>query len=370
MMLAFNEIKKEKLKYSLFILMTSLLTCLILLLAGLSNGLSAGMNGALKTANGDFVILAAESEGNVARSFLPIELGEPFQHIPATDGAAMLGHQTTSTQIDGNPVNIALFGYDVDTFAAPTPIIGGENTLSNQDRHVVVDKSLIEQYKLELGDTLSIKGLSEDVVITGITENKRFSMQPSVFLPYEHWREIRNEGMEDLITLLLIQSPRGVDEIEFKESLQYIAGDELLVLTKEEAANGVPGVKEMKLIPLFLKWLAFGIVTFIIGTFFYILLIQSAHKTALLKALGASNQYLIKSMYIKMGVVILAGTICGFSIAYILHLWMPPSLSIQIDWRLIMSNVFILFAVSLFSLLFSVRKLIKIPAETDTHQFY
>lgn len=370
MMLAFNEIKKEKLKYSLFILMVSLLACLILLLAGLSNGLSAGMNGTIHTAEGDFVILSAESEGNVVRSFLPAELGEPFRYIPATDDAALLGHQSTSTYIGDNIVNIALFGFEIDSFAAPKPIIAGKSLSSNSERQVVVDKSLIDQYQLQIGDKLTIKGLAEEVEITGITENKRFSMQPSVFLPLEYWREIRMEGMENLVTLLLIQSPRGVDEQEFKENLQYIAGDDLLVLTKSEAANGVPGVKEMKLIPLFLQWIAFGIVILIVGVFFYILLIQSTHKIVLLKALGASNHYLLKSMFIKMGIIIGIGSTIGFITAYVTHLWMPPSLSLQINWQSILNNGITLVCFSFLSLLFSVWKLIKIPAKMDTHRFY
>lgn len=370
MMLAFNEMKKEIFKYSLFILMVSLLTCLILLLAGLSNGLSAGMNGSIQTSDGDFVIVNAESEGNVARSFLPKDLVKPFEHIPATDGAALLGHQSTVAYVNETPINIALFGFEIGSFAAPKPIVAGKNASSLDVSEVIVDKSLIDQYGLKLGDSISVKGLTNEVVITGITVNKRFSMQPSVFIPLDQWREIRMEGMEDLITLILIKSPRELLEGNFKENLQYIAGDELLVLTKEEAANGVPGVKEMKLIPLFLQWLAYGIIFFIVAVFFYILLIQSIHKIALLKAMGASNQYLIKSMLIKMLMIMATGTICGFSIAYVVHTRMPPSLSVQIDWRLMVHNGGVLIVVSFFSILLSILKLIRIPAETDLQRFY
>lgn len=370
MMLAFNEMKKEKMKYCLFILMVSLLTCLILLLAGLSNGLSAGMNGSIQTADGDFVIVSAESEGNVARSFLPKDLVEPFEHIPATDGAAILGHQSTLAYVNETPVNIALFGFELESFAAPKPIVAGNNLTALDARKVIVDKSLIDQYGLKLGDSIEIKGLNNRVVIAGITVNKRFSMQPSVFIPLEQWREIRMEGMEDLVTLILIKSPRELKEDNFKENLQYIAGDELLVLTKDEAANGVPGVKEMKLIPLFLQWLAYGIIFLIVAVFFYILLIQSIHKIALLKAMGASNQYLIKSMLIKMVMIMVIGTIIGFTIAYVVHTRMPPSLSVQIDGRLVVRNGGMLIVVSFFSILLSMLKLIRIPAETDLQRFY
>lgn len=358
-----KEYVRNKTKYLLISLILILLTALMTLLDGLSEGLSTGMNGALTQAKGDVIMMDDSAEGNLNRSVLPIEISEWIHGIPATLSAAPIGYYSNSAHIRDDTSNVSFFGVFPDTIGEPD-LIDGSHFSAEPAYEAVVDESFLEEHGLEIGDSFELNELDEPVTITGTTHEQRFSMQPSVFIHLDLWRNTREE-MEELATYILIQSHHDQTPEETASALNHITEGEFNILPTETAAAQVAGVSEMSLIPALLKWLTFVIALSIISVFTYILVLQKESMIRIMKAMGAPRRYLSLLFSQLILYLILTSTLIGNALSYFIQYMMPPSLSIRIDMFSLLETFILIIVFSLVGLIFALRAIHKMPEDPD-----
>ncbi|WP_280769870.1 ABC transporter permease [Salipaludibacillus daqingensis] len=350
MYIAIREIKKHPFRSFLILCLISLIAALVLLLSGLSEGLSKGMNGAIINVRGNLIVMDEEAEGNISRSLLPFEIAEGLHYMPATDEAAPLGHRPTVVYTSDHQANVALFGYTPDTIGAPSDLNRGRLLKEGDQNKAVVDRSFLETFDLDLGDSFRIQEQSSLIEIVGVTGDNRFSMQPTMFMSLDEWQSFQPDDIKDLVTMIVVQGPRELTDEQAKEGMEHILLDGLHVDTRMGVAMGIPGVSEMYLVPELLKWMSYGVVGVICFVFFYIQLIHRRSQFIVLKALGADQYDLFKIVLSQILLLVLGGMIVGFSISYVGHLMMPPSLSVQMPMETVLASG-LLFVLASFSTL-------------------
>ncbi|SES05641.1 ABC transporter permease [Salisediminibacterium halotolerans] len=369
MYIAFKEMKKHLVRTTMMIILISLTATLVLLLSGLAEGLSKGMNGAVMNLRGNLVITSEEAEDNLSRSVVPEEIADALIAMPGADDAAPVGHRQTVVYKGGEQQNAALFGYEPETMGEPIGLEEGRYLEETDRSQVVVDRTFAELFDSEIGDAITLQDYEESFEIVGITGDNRFSMQPGIFIPLTAWKDEQPDDMDDLTTFISVQGPYELPDESAKDGISMMFDDYedggVQVQTREEAAMGIPGVQEMYLVPTLLQVLSYGLTGVIIAVFFYIQLVQKRSQFIVLKALGADHWDLFKIILAQMGMFVFAGMAAGFTLAYVGHLFMPPTLNVRITWEAVIgsASLFIIIAAATLPMFLSYLK--RIPEDPD-----
>ncbi|MEX2356326.1 MAG: ABC transporter permease [Thermaerobacterales bacterium] len=333
MILAWNEIRHRPGRYVLLTILLTVIGLLVTLLSGLAGGLGQGMNGVIARMPADMAALHADADLNLQRSRLPAELVPLFERLGGVHRAAGLAHLTATGLMGEETFRVALFGVEAGSLAEP-PLIEGRSLGVAEKGAVTVDRSLLRQYDLALGDLLILRELDRPLRITGITADQRFSMQPAAFVTFAQWQDAADLD-EPLINTIMIRGDHDLPVSRLIEGIQWQAdhyAEEGLIqiVSLSDLAAAVPGAGEMRLIPLLLLLIALAVGGVVTGVFFAFLTLQRQSEIGVLKALGAGNGLLLKTMLLQAFLVSLTGALLGSGLGWGLAGLMPPSVSVVI----------------------------------------
>lgn len=172
MFLAWNEIKRNKLKFSLIIGVLIMISYLLFLLSGLASGLMNMNREGIDKWQADAIILNKDANQTVEQSM-----------FDKKDVVDTYKKQTTLKQSGiivsngDNEENALMFGVTDDSFLLPNMIDGKK---FNADNEVVADETLKEK-GFKLGDTLSLSQSDEKLKIVGFSESAKYNASPVLF---------------------------------------------------------------------------------------------------------------------------------------------------------------------------------------------
>ena len=122
MFLAWNEIKKNKLRFALIVGVLMLVSYLVFFLSGLATGLASLNREAVDKWDATAIILTEESDKSLPQSSLTIEEADDIKD----NETAILGQLNTIARNGDAKQNISLFGIDPEEFIMPK-VTEGEN---------------------------------------------------------------------------------------------------------------------------------------------------------------------------------------------------------------------------------------------------
>src|SRR5699024_8085749 len=172
MFLAWNEIKRNKLKFSLIIGVLIMISYLLFLLSGLASGLINMNREGVDKWHADAIILNNDAKQNVEQSLFNEE-----------DVKDTYKKQTTLKQAgvivsNGNvEENALLFGVTDNSFLIPKMIEGKKFTSNNE---VIADETLKEK-NFKIGDKLSLSQSDDILKIVGFSESAKYNASPVLF---------------------------------------------------------------------------------------------------------------------------------------------------------------------------------------------
>ena len=172
MFLAWNEIKRNKLKFSLIIGVLIMISYLLFLLSGLANGLMNMNREGIDKWHADAIILNKDANQTVEQSL-----------FNADDVKGTYDKQTTLKQTgviasSGDvEENALLFGVTKNSFLMPDLIDGRQATADNE---VVADETL-KTKGFQIDDTLTLSQSDEKLKIVGFTESAKYNASPVLF---------------------------------------------------------------------------------------------------------------------------------------------------------------------------------------------
>ena len=162
MFLAWNEIKRNKLKFSLIIGVLIMISYLLFLLSGLASGLMNMNREGIDKWQADAIVLNKDANETVEQSSFNKD------DVRNTYDKQTTLKQTGVIASNGNAEeNALLFGVTSDSFLVPDMIEGKK---VKSDNEVVADETLKDK-GFKIGDKLSLSQSDEKLEIVGFSES-------------------------------------------------------------------------------------------------------------------------------------------------------------------------------------------------------
>lgn len=345
--LAWQEIKKNKLRFTLITGILMLVSYLVFFLSGLATGLASLNREAVDKWDATAIILTKESDKSLYQSFMSID------HLKDIDAkkTAVIGQLNAIASNSDNKQNISLFGINKEEFLMPN-VTGGRSF--EKENEVIADDSLKDK-GFNLGDKLSLSSSDQYLTIVGFTDSARFNAAPVLYANLSTFHQVKfgeaAEQNKDQINGIVVQDD-SISSLTQK--------DELEALEIESFIESLPGYTEQKLTLNFMIYFLFGISSIIVAIFLYVLTVQKIGIFGVMKAQGISSSYLSWSVVAQTFILALIGTALGFVLTLISGAFLPAAVPVSFDLTLMAFYGLILMAVATAGAVFSVLTIVRI----------
>ncbi len=384
MFLARKELWFSKKRFLLIGFIIVLISWLVFMLSGLGNGLSDLGTATIRYSELELAIFEEEAEFSLSKSTLTESLVEEIAQLEGVEeaagiataaGALVLGSkgetsasETDSTDIEasGKKTTVFFVGIEPGSFLEPATVSGqalASGSASNSATRVLVDTSLQDE-GFALGDEVTLSGVGTEFEIGGFVANEKLNHLPVVYVPLETLREFKylvpgsDMGIDKPVNAIFLKGNK-LDREAISQAL-----DGVEVADKKDTLNGVPGYQaENSTISMMLGLLVF-ISAFVIAVFFYVLTTQKVQQFGVMKAIGASNGFVIKTVVSQVFLLSAVSILIGIVLTYLTTLILPAGMPFNLLPELVVTYGLILLVTSMIGSLFSIRSIIKIDPIT------
>ncbi|WP_373711381.1 ABC transporter permease [Jeotgalibaca porci] len=369
MFLARKELWFSKKRFFLIGFIIVLITWLVFVLSGLGNGLSDLGTAVIRYSDLDVAVFEKDSELTLGKSTLPESVVAEALEVEGVEEAASIataaGAIYRGVNVDeetGKKTAVLFVGIEPGSFMEPKTI-SGENLDEAEPNRVLVDESLMRE-GFKLNDKITLNGVGTEYTIGGFVSNKTLNHMPAIFVTMDTLRGFKymvpgsDMGIEKPISAVFLKG-NNIDTEELTAAIDGIETGSI-----KETLNGIPGYSaESGTINLML-WLLIFISAFVIAVFFYVLTTQKVNQFGVMKAIGASNGFIIKSVVSEVFLLSGISILIGVGLTYLMTLVLPEDMPFTLLPNMVMLYGVILLATSLIGSLFSIRSIIKIDPIT------
>ncbi|MGJ7035968.1 ABC transporter permease [Anoxybacillus eryuanensis] len=321
MLLAVQEMKYAKLRYSLIGFIMALIVWLVLFVSGLAQGLAVDNASAIQQMSAHYFVIEKDADGKLSRSILSERTVEKVEQYVQKTKAVPVGIYMTGVTSDNgkNKTDATFFGIEQASYLDPK-VVEGKAFRHLKADEVVVDQSF-KQAGFHIGDRIKDERSGITFTIKGFSEKQTFSHTPVIHVPLDGWRNMQKE--KHFFTVIALTNTEKVKKIEDELS-------NVKVITKDEALKGIPGYKEeqssLQLMIVFL----FIIAAILSSVFFYVITIQKINQFGILKAIGATFSYLAKTIFSQVFLLTSASVAVGVICTYGMSLLLPESIPFEL----------------------------------------
>lgn len=370
--LAFKEIWRYRGRYLLISLVIALITTLVLFIAGLAEGLGAGNKQYLEKLNADVILYQANVDLSIPSSRIARSRINDVQRVDGVKavGAISFSNATIPLNDGSDSVDVSLIGVEPGKPGEP-PAVEGQNLKGKRDNEAVIDKNTALRTGLQVGDVFSIKtiqGTEEKLyllTVAGISDGRQYSIQPSIFVPYLTWEDVKPKSTIDekqpvpIFNLMAVQLENPQDFDLMAARLENQVG-EVEAVDRKTAYESTPGysAQQSTLNTQRLFTLLIGVL--VVGGFFQIQTLQKVAQVGMLKAIGTSNLAIAISFLLQIITITTLGVIIGAAGTLLLALTFPVTIPIIFTPASVITAVTSLMLIGPLGGLVSVRILVKV----------
>lgn len=319
MFIAIRDLKYAKGRFFLMGFVVTLVAFLVITLSGMSEGLiKANISGLIEL---PATHIAFEDNGNPSYRQTMVEryMWEGWAEEDAVKAIAPMGHTVfTARAADDTPHEIALWGIEAGSFVEP-PVIIGEGW-GEVENGVVITGDLVKD-GVGIGDELILDRALTRLVVVGFTEEPRnIGHLPVIYAQLPKWQEATygppggpppGEKLPDIlfdfVSIVALQLEEGADLEAIDDENETKTFDRLGFY-----AASVGYESEVQTVQM-IQSLLVVISALVLGAFFSIWTIQRTREIGLVKALGASNGYLMRDALGQAVLLIALGTMLGLA---------------------------------------------------------
>ncbi|MBM6506067.1 MULTISPECIES: ABC transporter permease [Staphylococcus] len=342
MFLAWNEIKRNKLKFSLIIGILVLISYLLFLLSGLANGLIKMNTEGIEKWHANAIILNKDANQTVEQSVFDCsKISNEFNE------ATPLKQQGVIVSNDNKEENALLFGVTSDSFLIPKLVDGNKVNKTNE---VIIDQTLKDK-GFKIGDTLSLSQSDEKLKVVGVSESAKYNASPVIF---------SNNKTIEKINPALSKNQTNAVVVKDKNWKNHKLDSELEGVSIDQFIENLPGYKAQNMTLNFMISFLFVISATVIGVFLYVMTLQKTQLFGVLKAQGFTNGYLAKMVLAQTFILSLIGTAIGLVLTLLTSTILPDAVPIQFNMGTLLIFGLVLIIISLLGSLFSVLSIRKI----------
>ena len=346
MFLAMNEIKKNKLRFTLIIGVLMLVSYLVFFLSGLATGLEDLNRESVDKWEATAIVLTEESDKSLYQSSLSIE---NVKDIDVKE-TAVLGQINAIAGNGEQKTNVSIFGINKDEFIMPEV---KEGEVFQKENEVIASDALKED-GFKLGDTLHLSSSEEVLTIVGFTDKARFNAAPVLYGDLPTFHRVKFGEAADVNK----ESINGI--IVRADNLNFSTDDALESIEIETFIRSLPGYTEQSLTLSFMIYFLFAISAVIVAIFLYVLTVQKISMFGVMKAQGISNLYLSKSVVAQTFLLAAIGVIVGLGLTLLTGAFLPSAVPVSFNLATMAIYGLVLIVVAILGALFSVLTIVKI----------
>ncbi len=321
--LSLKEIWRNKGRFLLFSLVIALITTLVLFIAALSEGLATANKQYLEKINAQLLVFQKNVDLSVSVSRIGLSKLNDIERVEGVQAAGPIGLSNgTIVFTDGREdIDVSLIGVEAGRPGVPT-LLEGKPLLINRGSDIIIDKNIADQRGIRVGDSITLKtiqGSSEEFYklnVIGLTDEQQYLFQPSVFLPYRTWDQVRPQGapgsmlVETTSNMVAVQIAPGYTLEEVKTNLLNSVRD-IDVADIKTAYESLPGYQAQQSTLNTQRGFTLLIGILVIGGFFQIQMLQKIPQIGVLKAIGTSNFVVAFAVVTQIILVTTFGVLLG-----------------------------------------------------------
>ncbi|HEK6297016.1 TPA: ABC transporter permease [Staphylococcus aureus] len=342
MFLAWNEIRRNKLKFGLIIGVLTMISYLLFLLSGLANGLINMNKEGIDKWQADAIVLNKDANQTVQQSvFNKKDIENKYKKqatLKQTGEIVSNGHQKD---------NVLVLGVEKSSFLVPSLIEGHKAT---KDNEVLADETL-KNKGFKIGDTLSLSQSDEKLHIVGFTESAKYNASPVIFTNDATIAKINPRLTGDKINAVVVRDTNWKDK-KLNQELEAVSINDFI--------ENLPGYKPQNLTLNFMISFLFVISATVIGIFLYVMTLQKTSLFGILKAQGFTNGYLANVVISQTLILALFGTAFGLLLTGVTGAFLPDAVPVKFDVLTLLVFAIVLMIVSVLGSLFSILTIRKI----------
>lgn len=342
MFLAWNEIRRNKLKFGLIIGVLTMISYLLFLLSGLANGLINMNKEGIDKWQADAIVLNKDANQTVQQSvFNKKDIENKYKKqatLKQTGEIVSNGHQKD---------NVLVFGVEKSSFLVPSLIEGHKAT---KDNEVLADETL-KNKGFKIGDTLSLSQSDEKLHIVGFTESAKYNASSVIFTNDATIAKINPRLTGDKINAVVVRDTNWKDK-KLNQELEAVSINDFI--------ENLPGYKPQNLTLNFMISFLFVISATVIGIFLYVMILQKTSLFGILKAQGFTNGYLANVVISQTVILALFGTAFGLLLTGVTGAFLPDAVPVKFDVLTLLVFAIVLMIVSVLGSLFSILTIRKI----------
>ncbi|HHC6130818.1 TPA: ABC transporter permease [Staphylococcus aureus] len=342
MFLAWNEIRRNKLKFGLIIGVLTMISYLLFLLSVLANGLINMNKEGIDKWQADAIVLNKDANQTVQQSvFNKKDIENKYKKqatLKQTGEIVSNGHQKD---------NVLVFGVEKSSFLVPSLIEGHKAT---KDNEVLADETL-KNKGFKIGDTLSLSQSDEKLHIVGFTESAKYNASSVIFTNDATIAKINPRLTGDKINAVVVRDTNWKDK-KLNQELEAVSINDFI--------ENLPGYKPQNLTLNFMISFLFVISATVIGIFLYVMTLQKTSLFGILKAQGFTNGYLANVVISQTVILALFGTAFGLLLTGVTGAFLPDAVPVKFDVLTLLVFAIVLMIVSVLGSLFSILTIRKI----------
>lgn len=373
--LAFKEIWRNRGRYFLISLVIALITTLVLFIAGLAEGLGAGNKEYLAKLNAEILLYQENVDLSIPSSRFDRSILNDVERVEGVQAVGSIGFSSASIPLQNEePLKISLIGIEPGKPGEP-PAFSGRGLNGKRDNEAVIDQNAALRTGLKVGDRFlikSVQGTEEKfypLTVAGISDGRQYSIQPSVFVPYLTWEDIRpkpraDTDQSDLIFNLVavkLTNPQNFSLIANRIESQVGDVEAVDRVTAYESTPGY-GPQQSTLNTQRIFTLLIGVL--VVGGFFQIQTLQKVSQVGMLKAIGTSSLSIVISFLLQIMLITMVGIAIGGLGTLLLSLAFPPTVPIVFTVQSVIVGIVSLMLIGPIGGLVSLRILLKVEPLT------
>jgi putative ABC transport system permease protein len=341
--LALKEIWRNRGRFLLFSLVIALITLLILFIAALGEGLGAGNREYIEKLNAELIVYQDTAQLSIASSRVGCDTRNTLRSVNGVADVGPIGFSRASIPLgEGNePLDISLIGVDPGKPGEP-PVTEGQGLERRSAKEAIIDKTVALVTKLQIGDRFTIRspqGGEEEfftLKVIGITDSRKYSIQPSIFVPILAWDQIRPQATPGgsggdpacNVAAVKLNDPTQIEAM--RQRLQAQVRD-IEAVDRQTAYENTPGYTAQQSTLATQNTFALLIGLLVIGGFFQIQTLQKVPQIGMLKAIGTPNGIIALASLIQIVIINMMGVLIGSLVTFGVALVFPPNIPIVFE---------------------------------------
>ena len=303
---------------------------LVLLLDGVKEGTVAKSTTYVDHVGAD-VFVAREGVTNMAlaASVLPDSLVGQVAAVPGVQQAAGVLRIPVIVSSGDSKRPATLIGYNLGvSFGGPWQINKGRSVRAGSE--TVVDEALAAELGLGVGDALQISG--EAFTVVGLSGQTANIAGKHVFLEQQAMRDLL--GIGSIVSFVLVKGDDGVASADLVAALNAQVPGTTSTTQKELSRNDRSLLGSLFIAPInVMSTIGFLVGLAIIGLTMYTTTAERLRDFGVLKAIGARNWFLFRTVITQAAILGLAGFAFGLGasmLAGLFIVWLVPDIGVSI----------------------------------------